>query len=205
MTSPSLPLLPLGVSELPPGTIASLVTYLEMTERPAPRPVHVRGELALAPLAGDVARYRALYRRLGERWVWYSRLMLQKKQLSAIIADPLVSAFALVVDGKDRGLLEVDFRQPGEAELAFFGLTEEVIGGGYGRWLMEQALGVAWSRPIRRFWVHTCNFDHPAAIGFYRRSGFTPYKLAVEVEVDPRATGVFPADAFPDLPPPRGG
>jgi GNAT superfamily N-acetyltransferase len=201
----TLPLLPLGVSELPPGTIASLVTYLEMTERPAPRPVHAQGDIALAPLRGDVARYAALYRRLGERWVWYSRLMLPQDQLAAIIAHPLVDAFALVVDGADRGLLEIDFRQPDEAELAFFGLTDEVIGGGYGRWMMEQALAVAWSRPIRRFWVHTCNFDHPAEIGFYRRSGFTPYKLAVEVEADPRATGVFPADAFPDLPPPRRG
>ena len=42
--------------------------------------------------------------------------------------------------------------------------------------------------------MHTCNFDHPAAIGFYRRSGFTPYKLAVEVEVDPRARAL-PAGA----------
>jgi GNAT superfamily N-acetyltransferase len=148
-----------------------------------------------------VSRYAAIYRELGERWLWASRLKLSTSELAGIIADPQVHAVAFVLDGQDRGLLEIDFRQPGEAELAFFGLTDEAVGGGHGRWLMEQALEIAWSHPIRRFWVHTCNFDHPAALGFYRRSGFAPYKLAVEVEADPRLTGVFPPDSFPDLPP----
>ncbi|HEY1447300.1 MAG TPA: hypothetical protein VGF33_02075, partial [Caulobacteraceae bacterium] len=58
----------------------------------------------------------------------------------------------------------------------------------------------AWSRPIRRLWVHTCTFDHPSALGFYVRSGFAPYAFMVEVLPDPRLTGQLPPDAAPHVP-----
>jgi hypothetical protein len=45
-----------------------------------------------------------------------------------------------------------------------------------------------WTRqpPTRRLFVHTCTLDHPAAVAFYMRSGFRPYKRAVEMADDPR-------------------
>jgi hypothetical protein len=65
---------------------------------------------------------------------------------------------------------------------------------------MDQAIARAWAKPISRFWLHTCNFDHPAALAFYRRSGFTPYKMMAEVMDDPRLTGLLPRDAAPHVP-----
>jgi GNAT superfamily N-acetyltransferase len=191
-----------GTHDCPPGTIASVVTYLDMPRRPPPRPVPpLPSPPRLEAIGTQVDRYLRLYRRLGERWVWFSRVEMARDALASLIGDPAVMALALVVDGADRGLLELDFRTPGEAEIVFFGLVEEALGAGYGRWLMEEALDLAWGRPVGRLWLHTCSFDHPGALAFYRRSGFTPRRLAVELAQDPRATGLYPRDAFPDLPP----
>jgi GNAT superfamily N-acetyltransferase len=191
-----------GTTDLPAGKIASIVTSLEMTVRPERRddPPDTDG-LALAPIAGDgIARYLALYRQVGEPWLWFSRLLKPREEVTAILADPAVSCFALRKDGRDAGLLELDFRDEGEAELAFFGLDSAALGRGAGRWLMNRALALAWARPIRRLWVHTCTLDHPDAVVFYRRSGFVPFRRGIEVVDDPRRVAGFPREAAPHHP-----
>jgi GNAT superfamily N-acetyltransferase len=111
-------------------------------------------------------------------------------ELRGILDDAAVEIYALSVDGRDEGLLELDFRESGSCELAFFGLTDAVQGRGAGRWLMNRALELAWRRPIDRLWVHTCTFDHPQALAFYRRSGFRAYARRIEIADDPRLTGL---------------
>jgi GNAT superfamily N-acetyltransferase len=196
------PALPPGYSHVAPGQIANVVTCLEMTERPPARPVRPLGTgTVLEPFAGaDVGAYRDLFRRIGEDWMWYSRLVMHDDKLRRILEDPLVEVFVLRRGGEPIGLLELDFRDPGQCELAFFGLVREAIGQGAGRYLMDQAIGRAWVMPIRRFWVHTCSFDHPGALDFYRRSGFRAYAFAVEVADDPRLTGHLPKTAAPQVP-----
>jgi GNAT superfamily N-acetyltransferase len=190
-----------GYHDLPAGKIGCIVTFLEMTGPPAPRVVPPRPELSLRRLgAADTTLYKQVFRVIGERWLWFSRLGLDDAALARIIGNPAVEAYALTRDGAPAGLLELDFRQQGEAELKFFGVYETEIGTGAGRWLMDRALDMAWARPIRRLWVHTCTLDHPGAIGFYRRSGFTPYRSALEIADDPRLIGLLPRDALPDIP-----
>ena len=65
---------------------------------------------------------------------------------------------------------------------------------------MNAGLSIAWSRPIRRFWVHTCTLDHPAALAFYQRSGFRPFRRTIEIEDDPRTSGILPRTAAPHAP-----
>jgi len=103
-------------------------------------------------------------------------------------------------NGRKIGLLELDFRQPGECELVFCGLVADAIGQGAGRLLITQAVDRAWARPIERFWLHTCHFDHPSAILFYQKAGFHPYSFLVEVIDDPRLTGDLPETAAPHIP-----
>ena len=196
--SEALRLEPEAYTDLPPGMVANVVTYLEMHAPPPPRG-GPRPGLSLEPLRSP-ARYLALYRELGERWFWFSRLGLAEEALAAILNDSYVEAFALRRDGRDCGLMELDFRVEGEAELAFFGLTENAIGEGAGRWMMNEAISRAFARPIRRFFVHTCTFDHPRAVAFYRSSGFQPYKFAIEYLRDPRLTGLLSRQAAPHVP-----
>jgi GNAT superfamily N-acetyltransferase len=191
-----------GTTDLPAGKIAAIVTSLEMFKAPARRadPPGVEGFSLEEIGREDVQRYLTVYRLLGERWMWFSRLVKPVEELQAILADPLIEFFAVRFAGHDVGLLELDFREAGEAELAFFGLDERVVGKGAGRWLMNRALERAWSRPIGRFWVHTCTLDHQAAVEFYQRSGFTAFKRGVEVVDDPRLRGAMPRSAVPHCP-----
>jgi GNAT superfamily N-acetyltransferase len=193
-------ILPDGYSDVPAGKIAAVVTHLEMTERPA-LPSDPEGDWSLRRVECPALDwYRELYRRVGEEWLWFSRTQMTDTELAAIVQAPLVEVYALVHDGRDEGLLELDFRDAGQCEIAFFGVTAKLIGSGAGRWLMNRALELSWSRPITRLWVHTCTFDHPSALGFYQRAGFRPFRRQVEVADDPRLDGRAPRDAARHVP-----
>lgn len=178
-----------------------MVTCLEMHARPQARPqppeTGLRVERWEMP---SLAEYRDLYRRVGEEYLWVSRIVMPDEKLEAILRHPLVEVYVLTDGARRLGLLELDFRGEGECEIAYFGIVAEAIGQGSGRLLMNAAIDHAWSRPIRRFWVHTCNFDHPAAIAFYQRSGFKPYAFMVEICDDPRLDGRMPREAAPHVP-----
>ncbi len=193
--------LALGYHPLPPGHLANIVTCLEMAARPPARPVPPLDGARLERLgARDTERFRQLFRAIGQDFMWFSRLIIAEEALAAIIGDPDVHCHALVRDGVDIGLLELDFRTRGQCELSFFGVVPSAVGGGAGRWLMNEAISRAWSQPITRLWVHTCHFDHPNALAFYQRSGFRPYAVMVEVHPDPRLTGHMPRQASPRAP-----
>ncbi len=192
-----------GYSDVPGGKIAVVVTCLEMTAEPPQRPLPPGKVFAVRRVMHPAADwYRDLFRRIGEPWLWFSRLKLSTAELEAIIRHPDVEVFALSVDGRDEGLLELDFRTPGQCELAFFGVSQELVGHGAGRVLMNQAIEAAWRRPIGRFWVHTCTGDHPGALAFYMRSGFRPYKRQIEIADDPRLdpNAGLPPSAAPHIP-----
>jgi GNAT superfamily N-acetyltransferase len=191
----------MGVTPVPKGQIATIVTALEMRERPRPAP------LPSSPLRliqwKDCApeKYRALFRRVGGPWLWFSRLVLSDEALIQIIHDSDVRLWAVTdPQGIEVGILELDFRTPGQCELAYFGLVPELAGKGYGKWLMAHALNAAWRPDIERVWVHTCTLDHPSAPAFYQRSGFAVYETAVEIFPDPRLIGLYPRDFAPHIP-----
>ena len=190
-----------GFYLLPKGMLPSIVVCLEMTERPAPRLAVPPPDVTLRHVkAPDLDWFRALFAKVGGPWLWYSRLILSDEDLTAIIHDPMVEVRVVEQAGVPEGLMELDFRQDGEVELSFFGLTAVLIGTGVGRWLMEEAIDRAFSTPIRRLWVHTCNYDHPAALPFYQHSGFKPYRFALDIDPDPRLSGILPKDAGPQVP-----
>ena len=190
-----------GYTQLPRGMLGNAVTWLEMRAPFAQLPALERDDLSVQPLRGpEMPRYRDIFRILGERWLWDARLRMDKVLLARLLDDPGVAAFALLLNGRDAGLLELDFREAGSAELAYFGVFDALIGTGAGRWLMRVAVALAAARDARRLWVHTCNFDHPGALGFYRRSGFTPYRCGFEVMRDPRLDGLLPRHAAPHVP-----
>jgi GNAT superfamily N-acetyltransferase len=189
-----------GYSDIPRGKIAAVVTHLEMTERPTFPPCPTSAWTLRGVQAPDLNWFRDLYRRVGEEWLWFSRLQLADTELAAIVQSPSVELYALVDQGRDEGLLELDFRTAGKCELVYFGVTAKLFGSGAGRWLMNCALELAWSRPITRVWLHTCTFDHPAALAFYQRFGFRPFRRQIEVVEDPRLDGTAPRSAARHIP-----
>ena len=185
---------------LPNGELAAVVTYLEM-RRPV-EPAAPASPLSLKRIeVPEPEHYRALFRLIGAPWLWFSRLIIDDAHLAGIIQHPKVEPYTVIDQtGADVGMLELDFREPGECELAFIGLVPELSGKGHGRWLLSEAVRLAWREGVDRVHVHTCSLDHPAALSAYRRAGFTPYKRAIERFPDPRLLGVLPKDCAPQIP-----
>jgi GNAT superfamily N-acetyltransferase len=193
-------ILPDGYSDVPNGKVAAIVTHLEMTAPPVRRD-DTPGDWSLRKVDNPaLAWYRDLFRRVGEDWLWFSRARMTDAELAAIIHAPGIELYALVADDRDEGLLELDFREPGQCELVYFGVTAPLIGTGAARFLMNRALERAWSRDIRRVWVHTCTFDHPSAVAFYQRSGFRAFRRQIEIADDPRLDGTAPSTAAKHVP-----
>jgi GNAT superfamily N-acetyltransferase len=193
-------IVPNGYTDLPDGHAAAIAIFMQMRSPPPPADDD-RPDLDLVrerdPEAGA---YRALFRRVGQDWLWNSRLRLDDQALSAILCDPAVELYIPSRAGEPIGILELDFREAPSVELAFFGLVREAVGSGAGRWLMNRALELAWRPGIERVWLHTCTFDHPFALDFYRRSGFVAYARKLEMFPDPRLDGTLPADAARHVP-----
>ena len=191
----------MSYSGVAPGKVAAVVTSLEMFARPTPRPSPAELRLSLRHVERPALDWFCqLFRSVGEDWLWFSRLAMADAALAAIIHDPHVDVSVLMAGAEEAGLLELDFRIPNECEISFFGVTAPFIGTGAARWLMNEALARAWSRPVRRVWIHTCTLDHPAALAFYQRTGFRPFARQIEIVDDPRLTGVLPRTAAPQVP-----
>ena len=191
----------MSLADVPPHKIATVVTSLQMSERPKPAPLPPSPLRLVRWRRPDAGKYRVLFRRVGEPWLWFSRLIMADDELLAIIHHNKIEIYAVTDrNGIEVGLLELDFRLPTHCELSYFGLVPELTGKGLGRWLMAQAQAIAWRPGITRFWVHTCTLDHPSALDFYLRSGFRPYKRQVEIFDDPRITGILAHKAAPHVP-----
>lgn len=188
----------MSLEALPNGQLAALVTYLEMSEPPPDQVPQSSLRLRRARLSAN--DYRALFRKVGAHWLWFSRLAMSDSELTAIIADPNVELLEVVAVEAVVGMLELDFRAAGECEIAFVGLVPGLSGQGHGRWLLAETVHRAWRDGVHRVHVHTCSFDHPAALAAYRRAGFIPVRRALERFTDPRITGVLSADAAPQVP-----
>lgn len=187
----------MALIDIPAGHVGTVVTFLEMTDSPRPRPLP-DGPLRLERWRSPSAdAYRALFRRVGGPWLWYSRLAMDERTLLAQLGE--VHA---VVDraGIEVGMVELDLREAGQCLIRFLGLVPELAGKGHGRWLMQQMLALAWRTGIRRVHLSTCSLDHPAALPAYVRAGFSAYKRAFESFPDPRLAGLLPADVAPQLP-----
>jgi N-acetylglutamate synthase-like GNAT family acetyltransferase len=192
--------LPDGYYELPKGKLANVVTCLEMLAKPPAKDTSLPSGFSLRRFSSaDLATFRALFKAIGEDNMWFSRLFMPDEKLAGILDNPQIESYALCKNENPVGLLELNFAEMPNCELAFFGLTPDTIGSGLGRTLMNIAITKVWEKPISRFWVHTCHFDHPAAVGFYKRSGFTPYSLMVEIHDDPRQTGHMAKTASPNV------
>lgn len=191
-----------GTYDVPPGKVATVVTYLEMRAPAQLRPADLPAGAEIRRITNpDTFWYRDLFKRVGgQDWLWFSRLNMSHSDLAAILSDPRVHVFALNVNDTAQGLLELDFRTPGECELAFFGVTSDMTGTTAGRCLMNHAITCAFEQPISQFHLHTCTLDHPRALNFYRRSGFVPTHQMVEIADDPRLTGALERDAGPHIP-----
>jgi GNAT superfamily N-acetyltransferase len=188
-----------GYVILPPGKLANAVTWLEIVS-PAPKGIAPPPGMVLQRLGMlDAALFHRLLRAVGEDWLWSGLLAKPEAEIAARLARPDVSSFAVMADGVAIGVLDIELTGEG-AEVVYFGLAASWTGRGAGAWLIDEAKRAAADAGAHRLWLHTCNFDHPAALGFYRKHGFAVYAVGYEVLDDPRVLGLLPRHAAPHVP-----
>ena len=191
----------MALTPVAPDWLATVVTTLAMRERPRPRPLPASPLRLVRWATPDPARYRALFRRVGAPWLWYSRLRLDDAALTAVTHRATTQVHAVVDPaGIEVGMLELSHPSDGRCTLDYLALVPELVGRGHGAWLMALAMQLAWRPGVAVVRVNTCTLDHPRALGFYLAQGFVAVSRTVETFADPRALGLLPVDAAPQIP-----
>ena len=185
--------------DVPVGQLAVVTTYFEMTQRPVFAGSDSRLDLTVWNKP-DMVEYRKLFRKVGGEWLWFGRLLLTDEELRSEIHAPETEIFKVEAEGEEIGFVELDFSQPEQCEIYYFGLIPEANGKGYGRALMTETLKRAWKENTERVWLHTCTNDSQRAPRFYQHMGFTAYKRELDMHEDPRLSGHLPMDAGPHVP-----
>jgi GNAT superfamily N-acetyltransferase len=156
--------------------IAVTVTFLEMASPPAHYPPLPLGRQIVLLRARDMPLhfYRYLQDRVGRKWHWVNVLRQSDDDLSAGLSAPGRDVRVLYLDGAPAGFFDIRPELPSHAELAYFGMMEQAMGQGLGRWFLGAAIEAAWSHRPDAVTVQTCTLDHPAALPLYQKLGFSP-------------------------------
>ena len=187
------------------GTFRSVVTHLVMDvppRRAGPVPPHPDVRVAQWERPA-VDEYIALFRRVGDRWLWHGRLSHGRGYIEHVLRAESHEVWRLWRGGDVAGLCELNRSRSRTVRIDYFGLVDEQIGTGLGGFFMRKMLREAWRSETLRVVLTTCTEDHPAALGFYQHMGFRITGKHTEWIHDPRLRGILPRDAGPHVPIPE--
>ncbi|WP_431676798.1 GNAT family N-acetyltransferase [Kitasatospora sp. KL5] len=194
-------------------TITLTTWYLEQTSRDdlvtAPAPEGVALQVVRAEETGpEFARF--LYTAVGGPWTWTDRLPWTYRQWQQWLDRDGVETWVAYVAGTPAGYVQLEPRDAGTVEVAYFGLLPAFIGRGLGRHLLGTGLARAWDLadrhpalpPTRTVTVNTCSLDGPAALRTYRAAGFRVARTETSEKPAAPAPGPWPGA---DRPAPAAG
>lgn len=163
-----------GAAPMAPET----TTYMEMLTPADLRPSTAdRARLAVRRLsAAEFELGRRLYRDVGADYLWIDRLVWSDEAWQDWYRRPGIELWIGESAGVPVGYFELDARDDGNTELAYFGLLPAAIGRGLGGLLLTAAIEKAWATGAKRVWVHTSSRDHAGALPNYLARGFRVYK-----------------------------
>jgi GNAT superfamily N-acetyltransferase len=189
----------MALSDKADAPIEVTVTFLEMQRQPGHYPsMPLNKKLALLRASNiPLHYYRYLMDRVGRKWHWVNILRMDDTELEAYLREEGRDVRVLHLDGAPVGFFDLKAELPDHVDLAYFGMMDEAIGHGLGRWFLGAAIEAAWSYQPKRVIVQTCTLDHPAALPLYQKLGFSPIGQTQSI-VEPlsqreRAESVFTA------------
>ncbi|HNR33006.1 MAG TPA: GNAT family N-acetyltransferase [Candidatus Hydrogenedentes bacterium] len=173
----------------PKATIELTTWFLDMhapPSRPSP-PRKPDGLEMVRVYETPIHFYRYLYNKISEPWVWWERKRQTDDEIRAELHDPAFEFFVPYLRGAPIGMVELNCRNPEETQLNYFGIIPEYCGRGYGGYALAWSVDHVWARKPRprRYWVHTCSQDSPAALPCYQKAGFVLYDTVAERIPDP--------------------
>ena len=186
---------------VPPGKLHTVITHLAMEAPPPHEPPPPPPGIAIGRRWSiSTNEYLRLYHAIGDDWLWWSRLTWDEVALQDHILEEETEIYVAEAGGEEIGLIELNLRPAPDIELRYFGVIPARIGTGLGGWLMRYAIAAVSKHRPRRMILNTCTLDHPGALAFYRRLGFTVTHSEVDIFDDPRLAGLIPRDAAPHIP-----
>jgi GNAT superfamily N-acetyltransferase len=123
---------------------------------------------------------RFLYFLVGQEWEWIDRRSWSDQQWQDYACGEGLRTFVAFFERDIAGYYELSRDKTGSVEIAYFGLSSEFIGRGFGAALLTDALERAWAWDAKRVWVHTCTLDHPAALRNYEARGMSVYDQQIQ-------------------------
>ncbi len=126
-----------------------------------------------------------MFRAVGGRWRWFSRLSWDYQQWLDYVSAPQVRTWLLWVKGTPAGYIELLKHPDLSVEIKFFGLLPQFIGKGLGAALADAAVMLAAQWQADRIWLHTCSADHPSALKNYQLAGFVVSHIESSIEALP--------------------
>ncbi|MEU5896710.1 MULTISPECIES: GNAT family N-acetyltransferase [unclassified Streptomyces] len=157
-------------------------TYLEMTDPDDLRPAPAVPGLDLLRLDRGSPLVRGLQARVGAAHGWRAATCTEQEWNKRLAMRPSRQYWALTLDEEPIGVSYLEPQTDGDVEITAFGLLPHCLGKGLGAYALTVALRLAWAtEPLdaataRRVWLHTCNADHPHALGNYRGRGMRVYR-----------------------------
>ena len=181
-----------GYNDLPPGKVRC--------RGDLPRDAHTAGSSPESPQcqSSQIRRVStartstgtaSCYRRIGEPWLWFSRLRMSDDELRAILHDPNGRRLCIVT--QRRRSRPAGVRPPPAAltlRSRFSGVTpsadrQRAPGARCWQHCASAGVGITSRSGV---WLHTCTSDHPSCAGCSTgKAGFVPYKRAIEIDGRP--------------------
>ena len=80
------------------------------------------------------------YKQVGKNYYWTDWLRKSEDEIDEFVNDKNVLLYTLIKDGWPVGFYMLDYRKKDICDLSFFGLVDEVIGIGLGKYLLKTAI-----------------------------------------------------------------
>jgi GNAT superfamily N-acetyltransferase len=164
-----------------PLTIEVTRTYLEMRDPSELKGPHTDDRRIRVEQLHDCSPsfFRYLYVEVGRNYHWIDRLPWTDEDILAHLSQAETSLWLMTEQGATAGYFELRRCEDGSVEIAYFGLLQEFLGRGLGKYLLTRAVRQGWAEGANRVWLHTCTLDDPAAMPNYLKRGFQPFKTEV--------------------------
>lgn len=160
---------------------AITVTRFEQLEKPTLLVAPPTKQIALIRASAPPAHfYRYLLSLLPDSEIAHQRSTFSDTAIGEIIHHADVALYVLHVDGVPAGMSEIDRRSRLQARIACAGIANEFANPHLNRYLLAQAIALAWSNETERVLADVTSRDRKGTLSLFQSCGFTVYEQSTE-------------------------